>query len=273
MVRAFNLFMVALTQYLTALFLVGTCDSRRMDIMTDRGFFLLVLSTVIITSAGYLINDYYDIKIDYVNRPERVRIGRTLNRRWTIASHIALNFLGIALGFYLSPKVGIIHSLVAFFLWLYSNQLKRQPFVGNFVVAALTGTTLFLVGEYFGERKYLILSYALFAGFITLIREIIKDMEDMKGDERFGCKTLPIIWGIAGTKKFIYGIIALFSITAWLMIGSVSTELLVGLILTLILLIFGLVKADTVREYHRLSSFCKILMLLGVLSMMLSFKF
>lgn len=132
-----------------------------------------------------------------------------------------------------------IHSLAAFLLWLYSNRLKRQPFVGNFVVAALTGTTLFLVGEYFGERKYLILSYALFAGFITLIREIIKDMEDMKGDERFGCKTLPIIWGVAHTKKLIYGIIALFSITAWLMIGPVSTELFVGLILTLTLLIFG----------------------------------
>lgn len=268
MVRAFNLFMVALTQYLTALFLVGT-PSSRMAVMIDPGFFLLVLSTVIITAAGYLINDYYDIKIDYVNRPDRVRISRTLNRRWLIASHIALNFPGIALGFYLSPEVGIIHSLAAFFLWLYSNRLKRQPFVGNFVVAALTGTTLFLVGEYFGERKYLILSYALFAGFITLIREIIKDMEDMKGDERFGCKTLPIIWGIAGTKKFIYGIIALFSITAWLMIGTVSTELFVGLILTLILLIFGLVKANTVREYRRLSSFCKILMLLGVLSMIM----
>ena len=268
MVRALNLFIVALTQYLTAIFLVGT-RGNWMEIITNKGFFLLVSSTVIITSAGYLINDYYDIKIDYVNKPERVQVGRTLRRRWVIAGHTALNFLGIGIGFYISPVIGIINFMAAFLLWLYSNQLKRLPFVGNLVVAMLTGTTLFLVGEYFGEREYLILTYAIFAGFITLIREVIKDMEDIKGDERFGCKTLPIIWGIANTKKFIYGLIVLFTITVWLMIGSISTLLPIGLILTLILLIFGLAKADTIREYHRLSSFCKVIMLLGVISMIL----
>ncbi len=268
MVRGLNLFIVALTQYLTAIFLVGT-RGNWLEIITDKGFFLLVSSTVIITSAGYLINDYYDIKIDYVNKPERVQVGRTLRRRWVIAGHTTLNFLGIAIGFYISPVIGIINFMAAFLLWLYSNQLKRLPFVGNLVVAMLTGTTLFLVGEYFEDREYLILTYAIFAGFITLIREIIKDMEDIKGDERFGCKTLPIIWGIANTKKFIYGLIILFTITVWLMIGSISTLLPIGLILTLILLIFGLAKADTVREYHRLSSFCKVIMLLGVISMIL----
>ena len=266
MVRGLNLFIVALTQYLTAIFLVGT-RGNWLEILTDKGFFLLVSSTVIITSAGYLINDYYDIKIDYVNKPERVQVGRTLRRRWVIAGHSTLNFLGIAIGFYISPVIGIINFMAAFLLWLYSNQLKRLPFVGNLVVAMLTGTTLFLVGEYFEDREYLILTYAIFAGFITLIREIIKDMEDIKGDERFGCKTLPIIWGIANTKKFIYGLIILFTITVWLMIGSISTLLPIGLILTLILLIFGLSKADTIREYHRLSSYCKVIMLLGVISM------
>ena len=266
MVRALNLLIVALTQYLTAIFLVGTRGNWQ-EIFTNAGFFLLVSSTVIITSAGYLINDYYDIKIDYVNRPDRVRVGKTLGRRWVIAGHTLLNFLGIAIGFYISPVIGIINFAAAFFLWLYSNQLKRLPFIGNLIIAGLTGTTLFVVGEYFGEREYLILTYAVFAGFITLIREIIKDMEDMKGDEKFGCKTLPIIWGIANTKKFIYLLILLFGITVWLMIGSISVELPIALGVTLILLIFGLAKADTIKAYHRLSSFCKLIMLLGVISM------
>ena len=266
MVRALNLLIVALPQYITAIFLVGT-RGNWLEIFTDKGFFLLVSSTVIITSAGYLINDYYDIKIDYVNRPERVRVGKTLRRRWVIAGHTVLNFLGIAIGFYVSPVIGIINFTAAFLLWLYSNQLKRLPFIGNLVIAGLTGTTLFVVGEYFNEREYLILTYAVFAGFITLIREIIKDMEDMKGDERFGCKTLPIIWGIANTKKFIYLLILLFGITVLLMIGSISVVLPIALAVTLILLIFGLAKADTIREYHRLSSFCKVIMLLGVISM------
>lgn len=266
MIRALNLFMVALTQYLTAIFLISN-GNNWLEILTNKGFFLLVSSTVIITSAGYLINDYYDIKIDYVNRPDRVQVGKTLKRRWVIVSHTALNLLGIAIGFYISPVIGIINFFAAFFLWLYSNQLKRLPFIGNFVIASLTGTTLFLVGEFFGQREYLILTYAIFAGFITLVREIIKDMEDLKGDERFGCKTLPIIWGIANTKKFIYLIILLFGITVWLMISSISVVLPFALIITLILLIFGLAKADTVREYHRLSTYCKLIMLLGVISM------
>lgn len=266
MVRALNLFIIALTQYLTAIFLVANGESW-WAILTDKGFFLLVSSTVIITSAGYLINDYYDIKIDYVNRPERVMVGKTLRRRWVIAGHTILNFTGIAIGFYISPVIGIINFFAAFFLWLYSNQLKRLPFVGNFMIAVLTGTTLFVVGEYFGQREYLILTYAVFAGFITLIREIIKDMEDLKGDERFGCKTLPVIWGIANTKKFIYLIILLFSVTVLLMISSISVVLPIALTITLILLIFGLAKADTIREYHRLSSYCKLIMLLGVISM------
>lgn len=266
MIRALNLFMVGLTQYITAIFLVGN-NREWQEILTDKGFFLMVSATIIITSAGYLINDYYDVKIDYVNKPDRVKVGRILKRRWVIAGHTALNLLGIAIGFYISPVIGMINFFAAFFLWLYSNLLKRLPFVGNFVIAMLTGTTLFLVGEYFGEREYLVITYAVFAGFITLIREIIKDMEDMKGDERFGCKTLPIIWGIANTKKFIYLLIILFGITVVLMISSISVVLPVALTVTLIFLIFALAKADTIREYHRLSTYCKVIMLLGVISM------
>ncbi len=266
MIRALNLVMVGLTQYVTAIFLLGGGNSWQ-EILRDKGFLLMVSATVIITSAGYLINDYYDIKIDYVNKPQRVQVGRLLKRRWVIAGHTALNLFGIAIGFYISPVIGIINFSAAFFLWLYSNLLKRLPFVGNLVIALLTGTTLFLVGEYFGEKEYLIFTYAVFAAFITLIREIIKDMEDLKGDERFGCKTLPIIWGIANTKKFIYLIILVFGITVILMIGSISVVLPITLTITLIFLIFALAKADTVREFHRLSTFCKVIMLLGVISM------
>ena len=266
MIRALNLFIVALTQYLTAIFLIGQPEEWR-SIVFDKGFFLLVSSTVIITSAGYLINDYYDIKIDYINRPDRVQVGKTLKRRWVIVGHTTLNFLGIAIGFYLSPFIGIINFMAAFFLWLYSNLLKRLPFVGNLTIAILTGTTLALVSLYFGEKEYLILTYAVFAGFITLIREIIKDMEDMKGDERFGCKTLPIIWGIANTKKFIYGIIALFIMTVFMMMSALNLIIPIALTLMLFFLIFGLSRADTVKGYHRLSNYCKLIMLLGVISM------
>ncbi len=258
--------MVALTQYLTAIFLIGGSESW-YQILTDKGFFLLVSSTVMITGAGYLINDYYDVKIDLVNKPNRVIVGKDLKRRWVIAGHTGLNLLAVIIGFKLSIYIGLINFSASFLLWLYSNQLKRLPFIGNFVVALLTATTLILVSEYFGDKHYLILCYAVFAGFITLIREIIKDMEDMKGDERFGCKTLPIAIGIKKTKGLIYLIAIIFLITVFFMISHISMILPITLTVVLIFLIFGVFKADTIKAYNRLSTLSKLIMLLGVISM------
>ena len=266
MIRGLNLFIIGFTQYLTAFFLIGHYYSWE-QILSDMDFFLLVLSTIIIASAGYLINDYYDVKIDYVNKPDRVVVGKSLTRRWIIIVHIALNLIGISIGFYLSPIIGIIHFFAAFLLWLYSNQLKRLPFVGNLSIALLTGATLIVVGQYFKQQEYLVLCYAVFAGFITLIREVAKDMQDLKGDEKFGCKTLPIVWGIPTTKKFIYGICILFIGTVFLMVWSISKTLPIALLVTLIFLIFELSKADTVKAFGRVSTYCKIIMLLGVISM------
>ncbi|WP_323755721.1 geranylgeranylglycerol-phosphate geranylgeranyltransferase [Roseivirga sp.] len=265
MIRGLNLVIVALTQYFTAIFLLR--EGLAWELLNDEKFFLLVLSTVIITSAGYLINDYYDVKIDYVNRPDRVIVGKTLKRRRIIIAHTVLNFTGIGIGFYISPIIGIINFVAAFLLWLYSNQLKRLPFIGNFTIAILTGVTLFLVGQYFQEREYLILCYAIFAGFITLIREIIKDMEDLKGDERFGCKTLPIVFGIAKTKKIIYGIILAFCAVVFLLMSTVNIVFPITLSVVMIFLIFELLKADKIKDYGKLSTFCKVIMLIGVISM------
>ena len=266
LIRAINLFMVGLTQYVTALFLLST-NGDWSEILNDVNFFLMVSATVMITSAGYLINDYYDIKIDFVNKPDRVVVGKELRRRWVILGHTALNITAIAIGFYISIPIGIIMFGAAFMLWLYSNQLKRLAFIGNFVVAILTGTTLILVAEYFHERAYIIACYAIFAAYITLVREIIKDTEDMKGDARFGCKTIPIVMGVAKTKWVIYAIMVSFEITVVILLWNMSVLLPVILGITLLLLGFGVQRADTVKQFHNLSTYCKIIMLLGVLSM------
>lgn len=258
--------MVGLTQYVTALFLLSNRGGWS-EILTDINFFLMVSATVMITSAGYLINDYYDIKIDFVNKPDRVVVGKELRRRWVLLGHSALNIAAIAIGFYVSIQIGIIMFGAAFMLWLYSNQLKRLPFIGNFVVAILTGTTLILVAEYFHQRAYIIACYAIFSAFITLVREIVKDTEDMKGDARFGCKTIPIVLGVAKTKWIIYAIMVSFEITVVILLWNMSVVLPIILGITLVLLGLGVHRADTVRQFHNLSTYCKIIMLLGVLSM------
>lgn len=269
--RIQNLLIIVLSQYLTAIFLVGP-SALWWEFLLSPGLFMLSFSTILIAAAGYIINDYYDVKIDYINKPQRVIVGRVLKRRVVMAAHTIFNFLGIGLGFYLMPKLGVINFLSAFWLWLYSNQLKRLPFIGNLSVAFLTGLSICVVAIYYQKNELLVYTYALFAFSLTLVREIIKDMEDLKGDATFGCKTLPIIWGIRRTKIIQYVLLAMFIWLLILMAAEVDRMVLKNFFLLLILpvayFIIRLVRADSSKEYSFLSLYCKLLMLAGVISMM-----
>lgn len=262
--RFWNLAIVGLSQYFAATCLVGWYTANEWNL------FLLVLSTIFIAAAGYIINDYYDVKIDLINKPERVVVGRSVARRYAILFHVLLSASGIAIGFYLGWVIGLIHFISVFLLWWYSNYLKRQPFVGNFVVALLTGLVVYLINVMYGF-KALITIYSIFAFFMTLVREIVKDMEDLKGDNTFGCQTLPILWGIRKTKGVIYFLLSLFMILV-LMLNAIYTQLphmyfLIFLFVPLALFVFRLVRADTKNDFYQLSQWCKIIMLLGIASM------
>ena len=128
LVRPGNLGIVLLTQYMTAIFLAGN-ESAGWKILMDPKISLLALSSILIASAGYIINDYYDVKIDFINKPQKVVVGKLLKRKFVIISHPILNFAGIAIGFYLSIPIGVIHLTAAILLWWYSNHLQRLPFM------------------------------------------------------------------------------------------------------------------------------------------------
>lgn len=269
--RIQNLLIIGLTQYVTAIFLVGP-SSAWWDYLSSPKLFLLSTATILIAAAGYIINDYYDVKIDYINKPERVIVGRVIKRRVVMIAHTVFNFMGIAIGFYLMPKLGLVNFLSAFLLWLYSNQLKRLPFIGNLSVAILTALSICVVAIYYRENELLVYTYALFAFAITLVREIIKDMEDVKGDATFGCKTLPIMLGIRQTKILLYVLIGLFIGLLVYIAAEVDKLVLKNFFILLILpvayLVVRLVRADSRREYAFLSLYCKLIILAGVISMM-----
>lgn len=263
--RAGNLLIIAIAQYCTAAFLIrtGTVD--------DIALLVLVASTVMIAAAGYIINDYYDVKIDYINKPDRVVIGKTITRRYAILFHVLLSLMGISLGLAINWKIGLVNAFSVFLLWLYSNLLKRLPFVGNLAVAVLTGLSIMVVDFLYQVFNPLIFIYALFAFFMTLIREIIKDMEDLKGDDTFGCKTLPIVLGIRQTKMIIYGILVVFAATVVVSNHFYSAlpfdYYVLLLFVPLTFLLYRLIRADMKRDYRVLSNLCKVIMLLGILSM------
>ncbi len=264
-----NLLIIAVTQYLAVMYLVY--EPHRLQMIRDTKLFLLVLSTLMIAAAGYIINDYYDVKIDYVNKPSRVVVGKLIRRRLVLAVHFTLNLTGIFIGFYLNDKVGLINLFSSFLLWIYSNRLKQMPLAGNLVIAFLTGLTFFVLWVYYQQSMYLLFNYAIFAFAITLIREIIKDMEDMKGDEKFGSRTLPIIWGVRKTKSFLYALILLSGVLFYFLTGRLNNPVLNNFFLILIIpaiyLIYLLFRADTQKKFNRLSLYCKMIMLAGIYSM------
>ena len=263
--RFWNLLIIGFAQYCTAIFLI---DAK---IIFNTDLFLLSVSTILIAAAGYIINDYYDVKIDLINKPDRVVIGKNITRRYAILFHTFLSIAGVIIGFFLNWKIGLINFLSVFFLWLYSNSLKRQPFIGNFIIAILTGLSILIINTFSGSNTYLVSIYSLFAFFMTLVREMIKDMEDLKGDDTFGCKTLPIIWGLRKSKWFVYGVVGLFAIAVLVVnhkyVGLPMYYFILFLFLPLGGLLIYLDRADTVKDFHRLSLVCKVIMLLGISSM------
>jgi 4-hydroxybenzoate polyprenyltransferase len=266
--RFWNLLIIAIAQYFTVAFLVDP------KLIYDWHLLALSASTMMIAAGGYIINDYYDVKIDLINKPERVVVGRGVSRRYAILLHVLLSVAGIFFGLIVNWKIGAINFFSVFMLWWYSNQLKRLPFVGNFLIAFLTGGAIaitWLLYPYAAKTNILI--YATFAFIVTLVREIIKDMEDLKGDNTFGCKTLPIVWGLRKTKNAIYLLTITFVASVFIIDALVErlpmTYFAVFLFAPIAWLVVSLVRADTKKDFYRLSVLCKVIMLFGVFSMAL----
>ena len=270
LVRMTNLVIVAITQYFTRILLIGPRSDWK-HIIQDPNMFFLSLSTVCIAAAGYIINDYFDVKIDIVNKPERVVVGRYLKRRWAIGAHQVLNVLGALLGLLVNHWIFLVNVFSITLLWFYSERFKRKPFIGNFIVSLLTGFSLLILTIYYPANRHLVFIYAVFSFFISLIREIVKDMEDIKGDEAHGCRTIPIIWGIRRTKTFVYAIVVLFVMTLFMMAKVLNNNTLIILFILLLLpicwLVVKLSQSDTRRDFRAISNLCKIIMLLGLLTM------
>lgn len=268
--RLGNLLIIALAQYFTVLFLIAE-PGKRLAYLTDINLFLLSLSSVLIAAAGYVINDYYDVKIDYINKPERVVVGKVLKRRVVMASHTVINLLGIAIGFIVSPWIALINFVSALLLWLYSNQLKRMPFIGNFAVGLLAALSIYVIEIYYQSGNLLVMAFSLFALGYTLIREVIKDLEDVKGDETFGCKTIPVVYGVRKTKIALYIFSILFALNFFLFTYLINAPLfmwlLIGNAIALAVICYLLFASDTKKQFHQLSTFTKVIMLIGILSM------
>jgi len=262
----------------------------------DYPFYFIVATSICIAAAGYIINDYFDVNIDQVNKPKMVVVGAHISRRWVIFWHLILSMGGVYLSLIAFPFQQYIHIhfsnlATILILWFYSTNFKRNFLIGNVVIAVLTAWTIGVV--YFSKFTFmqlihptnmqptdlkffkLMLLYSSFAFILTLIREALKDMEDMNGDEKFGCTTMPIAWGLQTTKVYVavwlmvlilvLFIIQLYAIPFgwWIPITYCITTIIAPLVFVL----FKLKEAFLREDFNRLSKWIKFAMLMGILSM------
>ncbi|MCK5820933.1 MAG: geranylgeranylglycerol-phosphate geranylgeranyltransferase [Bacteroidales bacterium] len=297
LVRLPNLIMVILTMYLMRWSIViPLLDLLGFDpVMPEWSFALLVLSTILITAAGNVINDFHDVKADRINSPYRVVIDRFVSRRKAILSHFVLNLLGASIGVFIAlyhwiPWLSVIFIIVPFILWIYSISLKHKPLIGNLVVSLLTGTVPLLVILF--EYPLLIQKHAgiivespdlfrplimwvglfsLFAFLSNLIRELVKDGEDIEGDSVAGSRTMAIILSISQLKWMVF-VVALLTlvILALIFILFLPDQLSLAYFVFLLLIPFGVLLVRVLRvkvaaDWKSISFIAKLIMLFGLL--------
>jgi 4-hydroxybenzoate polyprenyltransferase len=253
----------------------------------------LIAASVFIAAAGYIINDYFDLNIDQINKPEKNVLNAIINRRWAIVWHLLFSFLGIAatiLAVGLGKWYLIIANIICVaLLWFYSTSFKRQLLIGNIVISLLAAWTVLILffaqvpfNEAFNSKNDLTIKFFrlafLYGGFafvISLIREAIKDIEDREGDAQYGCRTLPVYAGTRATKIYIsiWIVVLLAALIilqlyvlqfGWLFAVVYSITLIIS---PLFYLLIQVMKAQTVKEFARLSGLAKLIMLAGILSM------
>ncbi|WP_462280960.1 geranylgeranylglycerol-phosphate geranylgeranyltransferase [Salinivirga cyanobacteriivorans] len=265
--------------------------------MPLREFWLMVLATMFLGSGGYIINDYFDRKIDLINKPGKVVVGQKMSRIGAITWHIIFNSLAVLIGLWLAWQVHLwwvaaVYAFVSGIFWFYSTTYKRMFLIGNIIVSLLTAMVPFqvLLFEYtyqanegimlFGEgplqqNLYIIAlwvtAFSFFAFMTNLIREIVKDFEDIRGDMRYGRKSVPIVLGLKSTK-WVVQVLTLATILAIIYVASrvvfdwfswvyISTLIILPLLLHMYLLHFAHKK----RQFHRISQLMKIVMFTGLL--------
>ena len=298
LIRWKNLLIIFITQFLAWFCVIVPLHP---EVLSLFNFLLLSLSTLLIAASGYIINDYFDIKIDSINRPEKMVLGKTIAMRTAIIIHSLFNIIALLIsGFIAMQEHSFFLPMVQLFctvlLWFYSTKFKREYMIGNIVVSLLTSLTIITLILYepvllrlqqlpfFIETDgqsslpfWVLLVYAWFAFMLNWIREIVKDMEDFIGDQKEGCQTMPIKKGLKYSANFAIGlafiVIAVLLLASWLLIrhryllfaGYVFLVLIVPIVRWCILLN----QSTATKDFKKLSRNLKIIMVLGILSLII----
>jgi 4-hydroxybenzoate polyprenyltransferase len=291
LIRYQNLLLLAFMQLV---FRYGFLKLQNISLaLNDWQYALLVLSTVLLAAAGYVINDIFDQDTDAENKPDKVIVGKSITEASAYNLYIVLNTTGVGIGFYLSnvilkPGFAAIFILIAATLYIYASNLKQMLLVGNTIVALLLSFSVVIIGVFdlypvinqsnqpiMANLFSILLDFALFAFMINFIREIVKDLEDIEGDSNQGMKTLAIVLGIEKTAKLVcvLGLIPILSLLIYTNNYFVANNLFIATSFTFLFVVGPLLyfsikswNARTKKDFNRLSLLLKWILLFGIVS-------
>jgi 4-hydroxybenzoate polyprenyltransferase len=271
-VRGYNILIIVIAQYLAAIFIFAPKLPLKSIILNVELYFIVLASTCVIAS-GYIINNFYDVKKDFINRPEKHKLDSIVSQKLKLQLYFLLNFLGVIFGFLVSWRAALFFSVYIFGIWFYSHKLNKYPIIGLFSAVVLTILPFFAVFVYYKNFSTIIFTHASFLFFILTVRELIKDLENIKGDMVQNYLTIPIKYGEHFTKILITIIVLMtldpiYFLWKYPEIGAMKFYFyFAGLILTLFTI--KLWRGATYKNYIQLHILLKILIVLGVFSLAL----
>jgi 4-hydroxybenzoate polyprenyltransferase len=261
-----------LAQYLSAIFILAP-EKRALSVILDFNLFIIVLASSLTIASGYIINNFYDSKKDLINRPNKSKLDRLVSQKTKLQVYFTLNFIVFFIAFLVSWRAVLFFSVYIFLIWFYSHKIKKQPFVGNLMASFLAVLPFFAILLYYKNFYEVIFAHATFLFIIILIREMIKDLENLKGDLANGYSTIPIVYGESVSKKIIIilaisTLIPVYFLVNLFDVGYMDIYFYICLIL---LILFGvkLSKSNTKEEYNQLHNLLKIIIVAGVFCIIL----
>ncbi len=271
-IRLYNILVVILAQYLTAIFILDDQKDLLVTIL-DPYLFVIILCSSISIASGYIINNFYDYEKDIINRPIRSNIDRSIRKRTKLNLYFSLNILCIILSLYISIRAVIFFLMYNIILWLYSHKLKKILILGNVLSSLLTITPFFAIFLYYKNFSDIILVYALFLFFIILAKDLVKDLENLKGDFTLNYKTIAVVYGEKFSKTAITSIIIInyiivISLILYFDIGLMFYYYYLCLLVLSFVLFFTWISNDK-RDYLIIHNIMRALIILGIFSIIL----
>ena len=266
-VRGYNILIVVIAQYLASIYIMAR-DKPLSEVVFDLNLFFLVLASAATIAGGYIINSFYDSEKDLINKPNKTMLDSLVSQNTKLTFYFILNFMAAFMASYVSFRAVVFFSLYIFGIWFYSHKLKKLPIIGNLTSAILTITPFFAIFLYYKNFEIVIFVHAIFLFLIISMRELTKDLENIKGDLALNYKTIPVVYGVKASKVMLTIIVVLTLIPAYFLtnyfpIGKMNYFFYLSIFL-LVLFIMLLWKSSSKSQFLLLHNILKLIILAGV---------